>query len=307
MDDLNDLYYFVKVVEYGGFTQAGRALNIAKSKLSRRIATLEDKYKVRLLQRSTRHFSVTEMGQEFYERCVAVLVQADAARDAMQRTQVEPQGVVRMACPTGLLRYKIGDLLARFMAEYPKIQILVEATNRMVDVAGERLDLAVRFLPKPLEDSELMTRVLWTMHSHLVMCPGFITDRHILKLPDDLNGLHSMDWGPPGEHCWNLVGPGGANARVYHRPRYVTDNRTALRQAALHGVGIVVVKEDLKTGALVDVLPDWSPKTFVTHVVYPPRRELIPSVRLLIDYIASSYKGDDLIADHDHLYLHTIQ
>ncbi|WP_141104345.1 LysR family transcriptional regulator, partial [Noviherbaspirillum denitrificans] len=100
MDDLNDLFYFVQVVDRGGFTQAGRALNMPKSTLSRHIAALEAKYDVRLIQRSTRHFSVTETGREFYERCVAVLVQAEAAREVMERKRSEPQGIVRLSCPT---------------------------------------------------------------------------------------------------------------------------------------------------------------------------------------------------------------
>src|SRR5471032_570377 len=144
MMDLNDIFYFVKVVEYGGFTQAGRALNMPKSKLSRRIAALEAAHNVRLLQRTTRHFSVTAMGQEFYERCLGVLVEADAAREVMQRVHAEPQGVIRMSCPTALLDYRIGELVARFMAVYPKIQVHLDATNRRVDVLGEGLDLALR-------------------------------------------------------------------------------------------------------------------------------------------------------------------
>src|SRR5690242_15132580 len=100
VDDLNDLFYFVKVVEHGGFTQAGRALNMPKSKLSRRIAGLEERYGVRLLQRSTRHFSVTETGREFYQHCLSVLVEVEAAREVIERKRAEPQGTVRMSCPT---------------------------------------------------------------------------------------------------------------------------------------------------------------------------------------------------------------
>lgn len=144
MDDLNDVYYFVKVVEYGGFTPAGRALDVAKSKLSRRIAALEAQYGVRLLHRSTRHFSVTETGRAFYERCLGVLAEVDAATEVMERSRAEPQGTIRMSCPTALLEYRIGDLVAQFMTLYPKVQVHLDATNRRVDVLGEGLDLALR-------------------------------------------------------------------------------------------------------------------------------------------------------------------
>lgn len=300
MYDLNDLYYFVKVVDHGGFTQAGRALNIAKSKLSRRIAALEVQYDVRLIQRSTRHFSVTETGHEFYERCVAVLVEAEAARDVIGRTQTEPQGIVRMTCPTALLKYRIGDLVARFMAEYPKIQVHLEATDRRVDVLGERLDLALRVRFPPLEDSGLVMRVLSESPHRLVACPDFLIERKLPEHPADLSGLPSVGWGPPRDHVWDLVGPGGMEAQVRHHPRYVTDDLTALRHAALHGIGIaqlpcIVVEEDLKTGVLVDIMPGWAPKSGIAHAVFPSRRGLLPGVRLLIDYLATHYKGANIV------------
>lgn len=297
MDDLNDLFYFVKVVEHGGFTQAGRALNMPKSKLSRRIAALEERYGVRLLQRSTRHFSVTETGKEFHAHCVAVLVEADAARDVMERRRSEPQGIVRMSCPTALLAFRIGDLVAQFMTECPKIQVHLEATDRRVDVLGEGLDLALRVRFPPLEDSDLVMRVLCESPQRLVACPDFLAGRDMPKHPEDLAGLPSLDWGPPRDHLWQLVGPQGMEAQIPHRPRYITDDMTALRQAALRGVGIVqlpcmVVDDELKKGTLVDVMPGWAPKGGVIHAVFPSRRGLLPGVRLLIDYLVEHIRKD---------------
>jgi DNA-binding transcriptional LysR family regulator len=293
LDDLNDLFYFVKVVEHGGFTQAGRALNMPKSKLSRRIAALEERYDVRLLQRSTRHFSVTETGREFYEHCVAALVEADAARNVMERQRSEPQGIVRMSCPTALLDYRISDLVARFMTECPKVQVHIEATNRRVDVLGEGLDLALRVRFPPLEDSDLVMRVLSASPQRLVACPDFLVSHALPKHPADLSGLPSLDWGPPRDHVWELLDSTGIEAQVRHQPRYITDDLTALRQAALRGVGIVqlpcmAIEEDLKTGALVDIMPGWAPKGGIIHAVFPSRRGLLPGVRLLIDYLASN-------------------
>ncbi|MCO5399068.1 LysR substrate-binding domain-containing protein [Ralstonia soli] len=292
MDDLNDLYYFVKVVEHGGFTQAGLALGIPKSKLSRRIAALEEQYGVRLLQRTTRHFSVTETGREFYERCVGVLIEAEAAREVMERERSEPQGIVRMSCPTALLDYRIAELVALFMVEYPKIQVQLEATNRRVDVVGERLDFALRVRFPPLEDSDLVMRVFSESRQRLVACPALLDGRELPTHPADLAGMPSLDWGPPRDHIWNLVGPEGMQAQVRHQPRYITDDMTALRRAALHGVGIVqlpcmVAEEDLRNGTLIDILPGWVPKGGVIHAVFPSRRGLLPKVRLLIDYLAT--------------------
>ncbi|MDR3095810.1 MAG: LysR family transcriptional regulator [Paraburkholderia sp.] len=298
MDDLNDIFYFVKVVENHGFTQAGRALNMPKSKLSRRVADLEARYGVRLLNRSTRHFSVTETGQEFYERCVAVLVEADAAREVMERRVSEPQGVVRMSCPTTLLEYRIGPLVADFMMQYPKVRILLDATNRRVDVLGEGFDLALRVRFPPLEDSGLVMRVLSGSPQRLVAASAFLETHGPVAHPADLAGMPSLDWGPQRDHAWDLVGPDGAGARVPHTPRYITDDLTVLRQAAMKGVGVVqmpymAVENELKKGTLVDVVPGWTPRGGLVHAVFPSRRGLLPAVRLLIDHLATHIQKDD--------------
>lgn len=291
MDDLNDLYYFAQVVEHGGFAAAGRALNMPKSKLSRRIALLEERLGVRLLQRSPRHFSVTELGQEYQRHCQAMLVEAQAAREAIERTRSEPQGLVRMSCPTTLLQYRVADLLSRFMLEYPKVQVQLEATNRRVDVLGEGLDLALRVRFPPLESSDLVMRVLADSPQRLVASPEFMQGRELPLLPADLSGLPSLDWGPPREHSWCLEGPAGATAEVRHRPRLISDDMSALRRAALHGVGVVqlpcmVVERDLAAGRLLDIIPHWAPRGGVVHAVFPSRRGLLPSVRSLIDFLA---------------------
>ncbi|WP_446901970.1 LysR substrate-binding domain-containing protein [Burkholderia sp. YIM B11467] len=297
MDDLNDLYYFVKVVEHGGFTQAGRALDVPKSTLSRRIAALEARYDVRLLQRTTRHFTVTETGREFYERCLAVLVEADAAREVIERRHAEPRGIVRVSCPTALLEYRVSELVARFMATHPQVQVHLEATNRRVDPLSEGFDLALRVRFPPLEDSDLVMRILGDSPQRLVAAPQWLGGRAALSDPAELAGAPSLDWGPARHHVWQLVGPNSEHAQLRHHPRFVTDDMHALRDAAIHGVGIVqlpcmVVEDDLRNGTLVDVLPGWAPKGGVVHAVFPSRRGLLPRVRLLIDFLAEHIRKD---------------
>lgn len=296
MEDLNDLYFYAQVVEHGGFAPAGRALNTPKSKLSRRIALLEERLGVRLLQRSTRHFSVTELGQEYYRHCVAMLVEVEAAQEAIERSRSQPQGIVRLSCPTTLLHYRVGELLSRFMLENPKVQLQLEATNRAVDVIGEGLDLALRVRFPPLENSDLVMRVLVESPQRLVASPALLARLQLPPaeqlLPADLAGLPSMDWGAFCEHVWRLQGPNGAMAEVPHTPRLVTDDMTALRQAALHGVGVVqlphmVVDKDLEEGRLLDIMPNWAPQAGLVHVLFPSRRGLLPAVRQLIDFLAT--------------------
>jgi DNA-binding transcriptional LysR family regulator len=225
MKDLNDLYYYVQVVDHGGFAPAGRALGMPKSKLSRRIAQLEERLGTRLIQRSTRRFAVTEIGQTYYGHCKAMLVEADAADEAIALTHAEPRGIVRMTCPVALLDARIADMLAAFMAAYPRVEIHLEETNRRVDVVGEGIDVAIRVRPPPLEDSDLVMRMLAERGQCLVACPQLLTGG-IPQVPADLAGLPSMDLGPPQhEHVWHLIGPDGTQAAIRHRPRLAPDQR----------------------------------------------------------------------------------
>jgi DNA-binding transcriptional LysR family regulator len=151
MQDLNDLYYFVSVVDHGGFAAAGRALGLQKSKLSRRILQMEERLGVRLLNRSSRRFSVTDTGRRFYDRCVAMLVEAEAAEQVIAQVRAEPRGVVRMSCTIGLLNFQFGALIAKFMVANPAVEVHLESTNRPVDVIAEGFDVAIRVRFPPLE------------------------------------------------------------------------------------------------------------------------------------------------------------
>lgn len=291
MQDLNDLYYFVQVVDHGGFAAAGRALGIQKSKLSRRIQQLEERLGVRLLNRSSRRFSVTEIGRDFYERCLAMLVEAEAAEQVVAEVRAEPRGVIRMSCPVALLNFQIGETIARFMVAYPGVEVHLAGTNRRVDVIAEGVDLAIRVRFPPLESTDLVMRKLDTSSQCLVASPALVSGP--LTSPGDLAGLPSLDLGPPhGTHQWQLVASTGETAQIPHRPRLVTDDMAALRQAALAGVGVVQLPtmttwQDIEAGHLVQVLPEWRPPEWVIHAVFPSRRGLLPSVRALLDFLAS--------------------
>ncbi|ATG75347.1 LysR family transcriptional regulator [Zobellella denitrificans] len=299
MQDLNDLYYFAAVVDHGGFSPAGRALGIPKSKLSRRIALLEERLGARLLQRSTRHFSVTEVGQRFYGHCKAMLVEAEAARDLVASTQAEPRGVVRLSCPIALLHAHVGQMLAGFMGRYPQVTLHLDATNRRVDLVGEAIDVAIRVRPPPLEDSELVLRTLADRAQCLVASPTLLAERGEPRVPAELGRLPSLALGAPQElYSWELYGPDEVQAQILHRPRFVTTDMLALRAAALAGVGVVqlpvmMVREPLAAGALVRLLPAWQPRREIIHAVYPSRRCLLPSVRALLDHLAEGFAAMD--------------
>lgn len=302
MEDLNTLYYFTQVVEHGGFAAAGRALDMPKSKLSRRIAQLEERLGVRLLHRTSRHLSLTEIGQEYYQRCVAMRVQAESAAEVIERNRCEPRGLVRLACPTTLLNSWVGPMLTRFMLKYPLVELLIEATNRRVDVLHEGFDIALRVRFPPLENTDMVMKVLGNSTQCLVGHPDFLQ-----RLPDDfqpeaLSSLPSLYWGgSQREYQWQLfAGEGdGASLVIPHRPRMVTDDLIALRHGAVAGLGIVhlprvAVRDDLAAGRLVEMLPGWSPKCGIVHAIFPSRRGLLPSVRTLIDFLGEEFVQSDM-------------
>ena len=301
MQDLNDLYYFVQVIEHGGFAPAGRALGEPKSKLSRRIAGLEDRLGVRLLQRSTRKVLPTEIGRVYYGHCRAMLVQAEAAQEAIDSSLSEPSGVVRMSCPTALMDNRVGPMVAEFMAVHPRVTVHVEATDRRVDVIEEGFDLALRVRPPPLADSELVMRRLADAGQCLLASPQLIKECGTPETPADLSTYPSLALGPPRErHAWHLQSPDGESVRVAHRPRLITQSMPALKAAAEAGVGVVqlprmMLDTALAEGRLQTLLPEWEPPREIIHIVFPSRRGLLPAVRGLIEHLAEGFRelGED--------------
>lgn len=300
MQDLNDLYYFVQVVDHGGFAPAGRAIGVPKSKLSRRVAELEERLGVRLIHRSTRHLAVTELGQAYYEHCKAMLVEAEAAQDTIDRSIAAPQGLVRMSCPPGLLCFVVADLLADFMARHPQVRVELEASGRRVDVVREGFDLAIRVRFPPIEDSDIAQRTLSHSPQRLMAAPALFEQHGRPSVPGDLHGLPSLDWArPETTHTWCLDGPDGARTQIDHAPRLITDDLITLRRAALVGLGVVqlpmlVGGADLTTGRLVDVLPGWTPRSGVVQAVFPSRRGRLPAVRALLDYLGERFADLDI-------------
>lgn len=300
MEDLNTLYYFTQVVEHRGFAAAGRALDMPKSKLSRRISGLEERLGVRLINRTSRHCSLTEIGQAYYQRCLAMRVEAEAAAEVIERNRSEPQGIVRLSCPTALLNSWVGPMLSRYMLKYPLVEVHIESTNRRVDVIHEGFDIALRIRFPPLENTDLVMKVLGNSTQCLVGNPGFLERLSPQPVPADLTGLPSLYWGSAQrEYQWELFGPQGASAVIRHHPRMVTDDLIALRHAACAGIGIahlpsVVVREDIAAGRLVSLMPDWMPKAGIVHAIFPSRRGLLPSVRTLIDFLAEEFSHSDM-------------
>ena len=217
------------------------------------------------------------------------------AQDLIERSRSKPQGIVRVSCPPPLLYFQVGEMIARFMAECPDVEVHLDSTPRRVDVISEGIDVALRVRFPPLEQSDLVMRVLADSTQRLVASPAVLRGLSQPLVPADLAGLPSLGWGPPHQrHEWCLDGPSGATALIPHTPRLITEDMVALRFAALRGIGVahfptMVVGTDLANGRLVDVLPDWTPRAGIIHAVFSSRRGLLPSVRALLDFLAAEF------------------
>ncbi len=292
LQDLNDLYFFAAVVEHGGFSAAGRALGLPKSRLSKRVSQLEERLGVRLLQRTTRKFVVTETGERFYEHCRAVLEEAQAAQDAVDAIRAEPRGVVRISCPVSLARSLLGPILPEFLQAHPQVQVRVLATNRRVDLIGEGYDVAIRVRFKLDTDATLILREFGVSNVILVANPSLWKTHARPKTPRDLATLPvlSMDEGD-GPQRWNLVHADNTAVEVDIHPRLISGEFAVLMEAAWQGAGVALLPESIcavpiAEGRLERVLPAWRGPEGTMHFVYPSRRGLLPGVRALVDFLA---------------------
>jgi DNA-binding transcriptional LysR family regulator len=292
LQDLNDLYFFAAVVEQGGFSAAGRALGVPKSRLSKRIAQLEERLGVRLLQRTTRRFVVTEVGERFYGHCRAVLEEAQAAQDAVDELRTEPRGTVRVSCPVSLVQSLLGPILPEFLAMYPKVQVRLLSSNRRVDIIGESFDVAIRVRDKLDTDATMVLRSFGGSRALLVASPGFLARADRPSKPADLARFDALSMSEQdGAQVWDLVDAGGRRESVEVQPRLVTGDFNALLDAALQGTGIALLPEEfcgegIASGKLEWVLPDWTTAEGILHFLYPSRRGLLPAVRAFVDFLA---------------------
>lgn len=292
LQDLNDLYFFAAVVEHGGFSAAGRALGIPKSRLSKRVAQLEERLGVRLLQRTTRRFVVTEVGERFYAHCRAVLEEAQAAQDAVDELRAEPRGVVRLSCPVSLAQTVLAYLLPDFLALYPKMQVRVTSNDRRVDVISEGYDLAIRVRNKLDTDANLVVRSFGHSATTLVASPSLLKTHGHPTTPEELARLPALSMREhEGAQVWELVDAKGAQVNVEVQARLITGDFAVLLESARRGLGVALLPEfvcapAIGAGELEVVLPEWSVPQGIMHFVYPSRRGMLPGVRALVDFLA---------------------
>jgi DNA-binding transcriptional LysR family regulator len=293
MEDLNDIYFFASIVQYGGFSAAARVIGVEKTRLSRRIAALEKRLGVRLLQRTTRALAITEAGQRFFERCVATVEGAQAAYDSVAELRREPAGLVRLCSPVLLTQRCLAHALPDYMEAHPKVSVYVEPTDRTVNLIEERFDIAIRAVPVIEDVAGLVAKTLGDSQRVLVVSPAFLVHHGRPENPADLPGFNtvaSSDDIFDGGARWSLTNPDHRVQRIELKPRLVTSDLRVRLRAAIRGIGIALLPEQvvaapLKEGLIERVLPEWSGAKNILHLVYPTPRGMLPSVRSLLDYL----------------------
>lgn len=291
MQDLNDLFYFAAVVDHSGFAAAERALGIPKSRLSRRITQLENDLGVRLLQRSTRRFAVTDVGQSVYRHAQSMLAEAQAAREVVDRLSAEPRGVVRVSVPVSLAQQQMPVLLPEFLAQYPQVRVQMHVSNRRVDVINEGFDLAIRVRNKLDDDGSLVMRSFGQIQELLVASPKYLDRAGRPTQPEQLLDHVSLSMSEDEvRQRWDLQRDGEVR-RIELKPRISGFDFPMLMALAKQGLGITMLPETLcaeavRNGELEVVLPEWRLPQGIAHVVFASRRGLLPAVRGFIDFLA---------------------
>ena len=289
MDRLTSLTAFVRVVDSGGFSAAGRRLNMSTTMVSNHVQALEDRLGARLLHRTTRKVSLTEVGKAYYDRCVQILADIEQADDIAGALQSTPRGTLRIYTATHIVQF-VAPVVTRFLAAYPEVRVDLSMGERNIDMIEEGFDLAVRLTPPP--DSSLIMRSLATWR-HVLCCSHGYLNQH--GRPQQLSELAERNCvrhaSYPYQDEWRFVDRRGAPAAVKVSGNLISNSGETLRMAALEGAGIFLaagflVADDLDMGRLVRLLPDYRPVELAMNVVYPHRHHLSAKVRTFIEMLA---------------------
>jgi DNA-binding transcriptional LysR family regulator len=289
MDRFQEMRVFATVIETGSFVSAADALDISKAAVSRIVADLEARLDVRLLHRTTRRQSLTDEGELFHARCKEVLAAVEEAEAEVTERKGRAVGLLKVSAPISFGLLHLAPLWPAFMAEHPDVNLDVNLSDRFVDVVDEGVDVAVRIAR--LRDSSLVSRQLSSTRPVLCASKAYLRAHGTPRHPDELVQHQVLAYSllSTGD-TWEFTGPDGPVA-VRVKPRMRTNSGDTCRVVALKGKGIILqpsfmVNEDLLSGALVEVMPQFRCAELGIYAIYPTRKHLLPKVRLLIDHLA---------------------
>lgn len=291
LSDLDDFYCFAMVVEHGGFSAAERATDIPKSKLSRRVYNLEEKLGVRLIQRSSRHFAVTDVGMNIYRHAQVMINAAQAAQDLVDHLSTEPRGTIKVSIPMTVAQQEVAQILPEFLKQYPEIKVQMMITNRRVDIINEGFDIALRVRSNLDDDPSLVIRRLCNIEQHLFATQAYLNEYGDIKQPEDLSN-HRMLSMLEDHLDQNIVVYNTQNhqKKIKINPVIMGSDLHMLADLVSRDCGIALLPDTiasqyLKSGKIVRILPDWKAPHGIFHIVYPSKRGVLPAVRIFIDYL----------------------
>jgi DNA-binding transcriptional LysR family regulator len=295
MLNLNDLRNFVRAVDSGGFAAAARLIGSPKSTISKRVAELEAELGARLVHRTSRSFTLTEVGQEFYEHAKASLIEADAAEEAVRRRLAEPIGKVRITASVPVAQFVIAERLPALIESYPRIYVDLHVTDRFVDIIHEGFDIAIRSHVTPLPDSALVQTRMSVESIILVAAPGYVAQRGLPQSPMDLANHAGIASGSASA-LWNLRNESGQQVQIAPRTCLSANEAGVLLQTAKAGLGIARLPESiagpsLKRNELVHVLPGWTEGAITTTILTPHRRGQLPAVKAVVGILTKPVLG----------------
>ena len=290
MESLSDIAVFVQVVRNGSFTAAAEKLGLSKSVVSKYVTRLEDRLGARLLNRTTRRLSLTEVGQAFFERSQRALGEIEEAEAEVSRLQGEPRGELRLSSPMSFGILHVAPLLPAFQARNPELTVDMVLDDRKTDLVDEGFDLAIRIGELP--DSSLVARRLGPCRHVVCGSPAYFARNGVPQSPEDLADHPALTYryqDAPAE--WRLVDGDGNCHQVAINSRLQMNNSLALREALLKGAGVTltptfVVGSEIKAGLLMAVLSKYKAMEVSIYAVYPQRKHLSPKVRAFIDYLS---------------------
>ena len=289
--ELDDFSCFAVVVEHGGFSAAERATDIPKSKLSRRVYNLEEKLGVRLIQRSSRHFAVTDIGMNIYRHAQVMLNAAQAAHDLVDHLSTEPRGVIKISLPVTIAQQDMPKILPDFLKRYPEIKVQMMVTNRRVDIINEGIDIALRVRSNLDDDPTLVIRRFANIEQHFFATQAYLNQFGEVKTPEDLNQHKILSMAD--DHLDQFITLHDENKqqkKIKVNPVVMGSDLIMLAKLTEQNCGIALLPDTIaqdyvQAGKLIRVLPDWKAPHGIYHAVYPSRRGLLPAVRVFIDYL----------------------
>jgi DNA-binding transcriptional LysR family regulator len=299
MDRLSEMEAFATVVDQGGFTDAAKKLGISKSAVSKHVSSLEARLGARLLNRTTRRVSPTEIGLAYYDRARRVLNDAGEADALVTAMQSAPSGTLRVSVATDFGVNHLSPILGRFLHSYPDITVNMVLNNRYVELISEGFDLAVRI--GDLEDSSLRARKLAETHKQMIASPAYLEEYGRPQRIDDLNEHKLLHYSNQANgSVWKLTAPSGEKRQVRSAGWLTVNDGQSLLTAACNGLGIAFLPDFLyadamKAGKLVPAIEGLAPEVQGIYAVYPPGRYTQPKVRAFIDFLVESFreKGPD--------------